>query len=182
MYYPIKRIPTSLISEAHHSTPTQSFISLKNHIIPSSLWHFRLGHMHFNTLKTLQCNNLVHGVPKAPFKPILFVWKLYPWQNAQQPFPKHRSRASSPLVLVHSDLCGPFLTPSLTGAKYFINFIDDFSCFTILHFLKYKSQDYPAFKEYKALAKMQTSTKIKGFQTDGGGEYMSHEFQIFLQK
>ena len=28
---------------------------------------------------------------------------------------------------------------------------------------------------------MQTSTKIKSLQTDGGGEYMSHEFQILYQ-
>ena len=52
---------------------------------------------------------------------------------------------------------------------------------TILHFLKYKSQAYQGFKEYKALVKVQTSTKIKSLQTDGGGEYMSQEFQTFYQ-
>ena len=179
--YPIKCIPTSLLLEGHHSTPIQSSISLSNRHSPSSPWHFRLGHMHFNALKTLQCNNLVHGLPKEPFKPISLCESCILGKMPQQPFPKHRSRASTPLALVHSDLCGPFPTPSLSGAKYFISFIDDFSRFTILHFLKYKSQAYQAFKEYKARVEVQTSSKIKSLQTDGGGEYMSHEFQSLYQ-
>jgi hypothetical protein len=36
-------------------------------------------------------------------------------------------RAKAPLEIVHTDLCGPMQTPSLTGCVYFMTFIDDFS-------------------------------------------------------
>jgi hypothetical protein len=35
--------------------------------------------------------------------------------------------ALGPLQLVHSDLCGPLSSPSFSGCKYFLTFIDDFS-------------------------------------------------------
>ena len=80
--------------------------------------------MHFNALKKLQCNKLAHGLPKEPFNTISLCESCIFGKMPQQPFPKHRSRASTPLVLVHSDLCGPFPTPSLSGSKYFKYFIN----------------------------------------------------------
>jgi hypothetical protein len=46
--------------------------------------------------------------------------------------------ASGPLQLVHSDLCGPLSSPSFSGCKYFLTFIDDFSRRTWVYFLKLK--------------------------------------------
>lgn len=34
-------------------------------------------------------------------------------------------RASPPLVLVHSDICGPMQTLTKVGNRYFLTFIDD---------------------------------------------------------
>jgi hypothetical protein len=43
-------------------------------------------------------------------------------------FDKHASsHASSPLQLVHIDLCGQFSSPSFFGCKYLLTFIYDFS-------------------------------------------------------
>jgi len=36
--------------------------------------------------------------------------------------------AKEPLQLIHSDICGPLESPSLSHAIYFLTFIDDFSC------------------------------------------------------
>ena len=47
--------------------------------------------------------------------------------------------ASGPLQLVHSDLCGPLSSPSFSGCKYFLTFIDDFSRRIWVYFLKLKS-------------------------------------------
>jgi hypothetical protein len=88
----------------------------------------------------------------------------------QQRFPKSLgSRSSCILDLVHGDICGPLPIPSFTAAHYFISFIDGFSRFTILYFLKEKSGAFQAFQSYKALVKLQTSCRIKELQTDGGG-------------
>jgi hypothetical protein len=59
--------------------------------------------------------------------------------------------ALGPLQLVHSDLCGPLSSPSFSGCKYFLTFIDDFSRRTWVYFLKFKSEVFDKFLAYKAL-------------------------------
>ena len=55
------------------------------------------------------------------------------------------SRSSRPLELVHSDLSGRIPSSSLAGSKYYIIFIDDFTRFTMIYFLKKKSEALKAF-------------------------------------
>ena len=40
---------------------------------------------------------------------------------------KGATRRTQVLELIHTDICGPFNTPSFGGEKYFITFIDDCS-------------------------------------------------------
>ena len=42
-------------------------------------------------------------------------------------FPSSDNRATSILDLIHSDVCGPMSTVSLSGHKYYVSFIDDYS-------------------------------------------------------
>ena len=37
------------------------------------------------------------------------------------------SKSEGVLQLIHSDLCGPMSSTSLTGYEYYVTFIDDFS-------------------------------------------------------
>ena len=50
--------------------------------------------------------------------------------------PKVNKQASTPFELVHSDVWDhcPILSP--TGFKYFVTFVDDFSCVTWLYLMK----------------------------------------------
>ena len=65
--------------------------------------------------------------------------------------------------------------------KYFVTFIDDFSCFTWVYFLWAKAEVFSVFKQFLALIETQFSTSIKVLCSDFGREYMSNEFQDFLQ-
>jgi hypothetical protein len=76
--------------------------------------------------------------------------------------------ASTPLQLVHSDLCGPLCSPSLFGCKYFLTFIDDFSIRTWVYFLKLKSEFFDNFLAYKALVENQSGHKIQRLRIDNG--------------
>ena len=61
-------------------------------------------------------------------------------------FEKHAScHASTPLHLVHSDLCGPLPVFSFSGCNYFLAFIDDFPRCTWVYFLKLKSELFNMF-------------------------------------
>lgn len=57
---------------------------------------------------------------------------------------------SRPLELVHIDLCGPFPI-SIGGAQYIMTFTDNYSRFTIVYFLKHKSESLVAFQSYKVV-------------------------------
>ena len=57
--------------------------------------------------------------------------------------------ASGPLDLIHTDVCGSMSTHAKGGFIYFITFIDDFSCYGYLYLMKYKSEAFEKFKEFK---------------------------------
>jgi hypothetical protein len=49
-------------------------------------------------------------------------------KHPQEKFEKRKAwRASSPLEVIHSDLMGPFLHPSIKKVRYVLTFIYDFS-------------------------------------------------------
>ena len=76
-------------------------------------------------------------------------------------FPSKATRAKLILELVHSDVFGPVLVPSLGGSKYYLSFIDEFSKMTWIYFLKKKSEVFEKFLEFKALVENQTEKGSK---------------------
>jgi hypothetical protein len=48
-------------------------------------------------------------------------------KNTKNPFPKSDNKAERILELVHSDVCGPMPSTSLSGFVYYVSFIDDYS-------------------------------------------------------
>jgi transposase InsO family protein len=100
----------------------------------------------------------------------------------RKPFPSDGGmRATKPLEIVHSDVCGPMRTTSLGGARYFVPYIDDFSRKVWVYLLKSKMECLEKFKEFKALVEKQSEYKIKVFWFDNGREHISKGFQGFLK-
>jgi len=79
-------------------------------------------------------------------------------------------KAKDVLELVHTDICGPFPTPSWNGQQYFISFIDDYSRYSYLYLIHEKSQFLDIFKSFKEV-ELQLGKKIKVIKSDHGGEY-----------
>jgi histone deacetylase 1/2 len=72
---------------------------------------------------------------------------------------------------------------SLGGVHYFISFIDDFSHFTWLYFLKQKSKALQAFKNFCAKLELQfIPFKLLALCSDCGGKYVSRDFLTFSTK
>ena len=61
-------------------------------------------------------------------------------KNSKKTFPSSESKAKGILEIVHSDVCGPMSSSSLSGYVYYVSFIDDFSRKTWIYFLKEKSE------------------------------------------
>lgn len=70
----------------------------------------------------------------------------------------------------------------MSGATYFVTFIDDSSRWCEVYFLKHKSDVLEAFKQYKAFVERQTGMSIKALQSDNGREYRNTEIDSLLTK
>ena len=72
-------------------------------------------------------------------------------KNIKNPFPKSDTKTKGTLELIHSDVCGPMPSISLSGYEYYFTFIDDYSRNTWIYLLRNKSKVFEKFKELKAL-------------------------------
>eukprot|EP00253_Pinus_taeda_P015819 PITA_15819 len=99
-------------------------------------------------------------------------------EHPQEKFEKwHAWRASSPLELVHSDLMGPFPVLSMSKARYVLSFIDDYTRFTWVYFLKLKPEVFQHLNIFKAHAENQFGKHIKILRTDNGMEYVNKDIK-----
>ena len=57
-------------------------------------------------------------------------------KNIKNPFPKRDNKAEGVLELIHSDVCGPIPSFSISGYVYYVSFIDDYSHKDLDIFLK----------------------------------------------
>ena len=148
----------------------------------TELWHRRLGHLNVRSVRFLE--SMVSGMTLEKDEPSLpFCEGCVEGKQHRAPFPKDGgTRATKPLEIVHSDVCGPMRTTSIGGSRYFVTFIDDFTRRVWLYPLKTKGECLEKFKEFKALAETQSEHKIKAFRSDNGGEFISKAFRRFLKK
>lgn len=64
------------------------------------------------------------------------------------------------------------LTHKIFQWVLFMHFVDSYSRFTWIYFLKHKSDAFDIFLKFKAMVELQFNTKIKVVQSDGGGEFI----------
>ena len=93
---------------------------------------------------------------------------------------KDQTKSTHPLQLIHSGICGPMQNASIGGSRYFVTFIDDYSRFTHVHFIKHKSDVFSVFHEDQALVTNKTGQTIGTLRSDGVGEYMPDKFEQYL--
>jgi transposase InsO family protein len=104
-------------------------------------------------------------------------------KQRQERFPKSSvNRATTPLEVVDTDLCGPLKATSPSGSKYFITMIDNYSRKVWAGFLKNKSNALSFFKVFKIKVENQIGRKIKVLRSDRGGEYLSKAFDDYLKQ
>jgi hypothetical protein len=134
---------------------------------PCELWHRRLAHINYKALPYV--SKVVTGLPKFKVDHEGVCKGCAQGKNIKNPFPKSDSKAEGILELIHSDVCGPMPSTSLSGYVYYVSFIDDYSRKTWVYFLKSKDEVLGKFKEFKALIENQyTSKEFVSFCRDVG--------------
>ncbi|XP_073056906.1 uncharacterized protein [Primulina eburnea] len=147
------------------------------------LWHQKLGHANFTTLKNLSTYDAVRGMPN------LSSGISYVCGDCQKGKQTHVSHPVLPtpgttrcLELLHMDLMGPMEVESLGGKKYSFVCVDDFSRFSWVNFIKEKSDTFEVFKNLITRITNLHSLKIRRIRTDHGKEFENRSFSSFCDR
>jgi len=90
-----------------------------------ALWHSRLGHAFVSRVQVLASKGLLGSMSNGSFDCISCQLGKQP----TLPF-NNESIAFASFDLIHSNVWGPSPVPSMSGSRYFVIFVDDFSCYT----------------------------------------------------
>ena len=71
---------------------------------------------------------------------------------------------------------GPAPVNSHCNFHYYMYFVDAYSRFTWIYFLKIKSDALSVFKQFKSLVELQFNEQLKAIQTDLGGEFCTSSY------
>nr|GEW41838.1 zinc finger, CCHC-type [Tanacetum cinerariifolium] len=147
------------------------YMSSSSTVVNISLWHARLGHVHYKRILEISKDDLIHAIDENSEKcTACMLTKI-----TRKPF-QSITRKSAILELIHSDLCYFHATPSLGNKNYVITFIDDASRFCYVYLLHAKDEALDKFRIYKTEVKLKQNDLIKTLRTDRGGEYYDHVF------
>ena len=78
----------------------------------------------------------------------------------QLPYEESSFRAKQLLELIHSDVFGKVKQSSINGMHYMVTFIDDYSRYVWVYFIKEKSKTLAKFKEFKLMVESKVGSKI----------------------
>nr|GEZ72677.1 Gag-Pol polyprotein [Tanacetum cinerariifolium] len=149
-----------------HATPTKSW-----------LWHQRLSHLNFDTINDLAKNDLVSDLPKFKYA------KEHLCPSCEQGKSKRASHPPKPipnskkwLHLFHMDMCGPMRVASINGKWYVLVIVDDYSRYTLVHFLKTKDEMPEVIKNFLKKIYVHLQAPVIIVRTDNGTEQVLMEY------
>ncbi|AAD21687.1 Strong similarity to gi/3600044 T12H20.12 protease homolog from Arabidopsis thaliana BAC gb/AF080119 and is a member of the reverse transcriptase family PF/00078 [Arabidopsis thaliana] len=160
----------------------QEFVALYSNrqcAATEEVWHHRLGHANSKALQHLQ-NSKAIQINKSRTSPVCEPCQM--GKSSRLPFLISDSRVLHPLDRIHCDLWGPSPVVSNQGLKYYAIFVDDYSRYSWFYPLHNKSEFLSVFISFQKLVENQLNTKIKVFQSDGGGEFVSNKLKTHLSE
>ena len=155
-------ITTNLSASPSPESPPTSERGFTN----SLLWHYRLAHAAISTITKIPGINVTDTKHNSHCDACLRA------KFTKLPFNQILYTANQKLLIIHSDLCGPFVT-SLGKSAYYITFTDDFTRFVWVYTIPNKeaSTIKSVFLQWKNKVELESGHKVKIVRTDGGGEY-----------
>ena len=98
------------------------------------------------------------------------------------PFSGTMERATDLLEIIHTNVSNPMSVEARGRYRYFLTFTDDLSRYGYIYLMKYKSETFEKFKNFKVKWKIIVTRKIKFLRSDHGDEYLSYEFGLQLKQ
>ncbi|CAI7795801.1 unnamed protein product [Closterium sp. NIES-53] len=147
------------------------------------VWHNRLAHANYDSVKELANKGLVKGFDVATSDDEKVICAVcVEGKMARKPFGSRTSPlVKDPLALVYMDVCGPMRHTSKGGARFLLVMLDDATrmCRTCL--LKAKGDVTKAIQEWVLEVCDDDKKQIKAIRTDGGGEFVNAELEKLMK-
>ncbi|KAM1999944.1 hypothetical protein ACFX16_007308 [Malus domestica] len=166
---------THCIESGNTSKPKRA----REEVNQEKMWHLKLGHVNLDKIRKMSKDGYIRPLGNDRMGTCECCLK---GKMTKSPFTGKGERATEILGLIHTDVCGPMSTTSRGGFSYYITFTDDHSRFSYVYLMKYKSESFERFKEFKNEVEKQTGKQIKTLRSDRGGEYLSNEFLDYLKE
>lgn len=146
------------------------------------LWNRRLSHVDFERIVKVGRKNCVRGLPHITKPDNVMCKDCQLGKLASSSFSIKLLTFEHVLDLVHTNLCGPMRMKSVSGDKYFVLFIDDFSRMVLTIYLKEKLEAFNMFKVYKEKVEREIGRALKCVRSNQGGEFTSREFESYYEE
>jgi histone deacetylase 1/2 len=129
------------------------------------IWHLRLGHAHNKAVQTVLdwCK-----IPHSNKNVIDFCTYCCIGKSHRLHAPLSTTVYTKPFEVIHCDLWGPAPVTSYYGYNYYITFVDTYTKYTWIYFLKHKSDALKAFTQFSSFIQNQFKSTIKALQSDWG--------------
>ena len=110
------------------------------------LWNEIYGHLKYKYLQSLSKESMVEGLPTIKFSNGTCKGCVV-GKHVEGRYEKGKARRDIKVLdLIHSYMIWPLPTPSYGNSRYVLNFIDDFSRYCWVYFLKQKFEVFETFK------------------------------------
>lgn len=151
-----------------------------------NLWHKRLEHRSRDKFVELKKHNMVHDVSllqKIQINDNLCEActnaKIHRLDRRK---PKNKTDIDRPLQIIHSDICGPITPLAISGHRYSMLFIDQFTHYCVTYLATHKSDLPTNFKDYTNKSEANFNSKMVHLYIDNGTEYLSNEMKNFCME
>src|SRR6266850_7123858 len=140
--------------------------------LPWEVWHRHMGHIGYDALCYMCCQQLVKGLLVDQTSPIPDCIACIQAKQMVKLFGPTTQPNTKPGDLTHIDLWGKYDISSINGSYYYLLMIDDATRYTSLAFRKTKDQAGDKLKQY--LTHLTTHDKIpRALRLDKGSEFLN---------
>jgi hypothetical protein len=140
--------------------------------VATSTWHHRLGHPGPDALSSLSRPSFISYTSTTHD----FCHACQLGKHTRLPFPVHRVVQKKPLIYYILI----FVVISVSGSKYYLFILDDFTHYLLNFPLKQKSDTFTTLSNFFAYVATQFSCIVKAIQCDNGREFDNSSTRTFL--
>ncbi|GFR51225.1 hypothetical protein Agub_g13600 [Astrephomene gubernaculifera] len=153
------------------------------------LWHWRYGHRGFRAMSDMARHGMVKGMDASQeeFEAAQrgsFCETCVTAKQPRFPYPAGGEKVKNALELLHTDVCGPLPVEGFGGGRYVLTVFDEATALSVVRII---SNKWNVAEELVGIIELLENQhpdggKVKGLQSDRGGEYISQEVVCYLRR